>query len=135
MAWETIEGNGGGDFEEREKLAVTIGSKIEGTVKRVGDRHEGTYGDVRWVDVDTLDGVEGVFPARKILLDRVEDADLKPGDQIRIEFVSEKPKKGGKPYNKPILQVNRGGGATAKKADPKPAPKSKPEPATDEPDF
>lgn len=128
MAWETIEGKGDGEFEERELLPVTIGSKIEGTVKRVSDRFEGTYGDVRWVDVDTLDGVEAKFPARKILLDRVEDADLKPGDQIRVEFVSEKPKKGGKPYNKPILQVNRGGGGSTTKT-------KAPELATDEPDF
>lgn len=144
MAWETIEGNSGsdGEFEERELLKVTIGSKIEGTVKRVSDRYDGNYGEVRWVDVDTLDGVEAKFPARKILLDRVEDADLKPGDQIRIEFVSEKPKNGGKNYNKPVLQVNRGGGnspakaSEPKKAAPKAAPKSKaPEPADDEPDF
>lgn len=140
--WETIEGNGGGDFEERELLPVTIGSRIEGTVRRVSERFEGTYGDVRWVDIDTLDGVEAKFPARKILLDRVEDADLKPGNQVRIEFVSEMPKKGGKPFNKPVLQVNRGGGSPAKaepkKAAPKATPKAKAAPESsndDEPDF
>lgn len=131
--WETIEGNGGGDYEERELLPVTIGSRIQGTVKRVSDRFEGTYGDVRWVDVDTIDGVEAKFPARKILLDRIEEADLKPGHQIDIEFVSEKPKKGGKPYNKPIVRVNRGGGEAAPKATPK--AKAPGTSSDDEPDF
>lgn len=137
MGWETVP-DGGGDFEERERLATKIGSRIEGTIRRVGDVHDGQYGNVRWVAVDTLDGVEGTFPARNALLKAVERAELSPGDQVRIEFTAKEIKQGNT-MNLPVIQVNRGGGGetksapkktTAKKATSAPKP-----PVDDEPDF
>jgi hypothetical protein len=139
MAWETVEDNGGGDFEERERLSTKIGSRVEGTFRRVGDLRDGKYGPVRWVDVDTLDGVEGNFPLRsqqhlKVLENALEDELLTPGVQVRFLFDA-KETGGGNTMNKLTIQVNRGGGgkATPKKT----ATKAKaPEPADDdEPDF
>lgn len=143
MAWETVEGNGGGDYEDRERLSVKIGSKFEGTIVRVGNQRTGQYGEMRWVDIDTTDGRKCNFPASGILLDRVNEANLLPGDAIRLEFVSQAPKNPkGNPYNKPILQVNRGGGeAPATESKPKAAKataKAEPAPADeadDDPGF
>jgi hypothetical protein len=136
MAWETVEDNGGGDYDERERLATKIGSKIEGTYRRVGDLVDGKYGPVRWVEVDTLDGVEGSFPLRSkqhltVLENALEDELLTSGVQVRFSFDA-KDTNSGNTMNKLTIQVNRGGGkAPAKKA----APKAQEPTSDDEPDF
>lgn len=134
MGWETVEDNGAGDYEERERLATKIGSKVEGTYRRVGDLRDGKFGPVRWVEVDTLDGVAGSFPLRSqqhltVLENALEDELLTPGVQVRFSFDA-KETNGGNTMNKLTIQVNRGGGKAAPKAAPVPKP-----PVDDEPDF
>lgn len=140
MGWNEVEGNGGGEYEERERLSTKIGAEFEGTVRRVGPKRLGDYGDVRWVDIDTSEGVEACFPAGKILLERIESAGLNPGDRIKVVIESAKTKDGKHTYALPRLFVDHGAGeskpaakkaAPAKKAAAKPAPKAK----TPEPDY
>ncbi|MGV9364484.1 hypothetical protein [Amycolatopsis sp. NPDC003731] len=141
MGWDEVEGNGGGDYEERERLSTKIGAEFEGTVVRVGNLREGDYGPVRWVDIDTPDGTKANFPAGKILLERIEAAGLNPGDRIKVVIESAKTKDGKHTYALPRVFVDRGAGESkpaAKKAAPKkaaPAKKAEPAPAAPAADY
>jgi hypothetical protein len=127
MAWEEQTGNGGGTEEEREFVSTKIGTRFEGTFVQMSQRKPSRYGgEVRYVSADLTDGRQILFAASKILLDRVEDADLEPGDGIRLS-VEEAESKAGNKYALPRLYVNRAGGA----ARPAPAAAQQKAPAED----
>lgn len=124
MAYEEIGGNGGGEYEERERFSLRVGDSVEGTFRRMSRLQPSKYGDglsYRFVDIDRLDGVKGVILAGKILLERLEAADLHDGDRVKI-VITEATSGAGRVYALPKLFVDRAGSAPAPAAAPAAAP-------------
>lgn len=115
MAWETV-GNGGKNYDDDEEVTfvpIKIGTKIEGTVEGFGNRKPNKFGDgeERTVFYRGADGVKYGATARKIVLERFDNAGLNKGDQFRLSVDEAGGKDGKRAYGQPTLQVNRGGDA------------------------
>lgn len=132
MAWDEIN-SGGGNFGEEERTFeyAKIGSVFEGAFRGMSpDRKDSKYGPTRYVRLDLSDGRKVIVPARKIVLERFEAANLNDGDLVRLSITEEPSKKpGGRPYGLPKLLVDRQ--SQAAPAEPQAAAK----PVDDEPPF
>lgn len=112
MSYEEIQGNGGGNFEEREFVSAKIGITFEGTFVDLGRTTEGQYGEYRVLAFDSTDGRKMACRASKILLERLESAGLNPGDKLKV-VVESATSKAGRTYALPRLFVSRGAGQPA----------------------
>lgn len=128
MAWETV-GNGGKNYDDDEEVtfvSIVIGTKLEGTIEGFGNKKAdrfGSDGGERAVFFRGTDGLKYGAMARKIVLERFDEADLSKGDRFRLVVEAAGGKDGKKAYGLPVLQVDR-------KSDP--APKAE-APANDDP--
>lgn len=111
MSWETVGGNASFDNDEEVTFVpIKIGTKIEGTVEGLGNRKPNKFGDgeERTVFYRGTDGLKYGATARKIVLERFDNAGLNKGDQFRLTVVEAGGKDGKRAYGLPTLQVNRG---------------------------
>lgn len=133
--WEEAQGNGGGEFEQRESLKTNIGSEFEGVFVRMSKLMPSKFGgDMRYVDIDSDDGGKYSFIASKILLERLESLGLAAGDRIKVK-VESATSKNNNTYALPRVFVKRGVGQAAPAAKPAPEPKSAPVADDDNPPF
>lgn len=111
MAYEEVQGNGGSyeDMEPREFVSAKIGTSFEGTFVDMRPAKDGKYGQYRPTLVDLNDGRKVIIRASRYLLERLEGADLEPGDGIKI-VVEAKKSKNGNTYGNPRVYVDRKGG-------------------------
>lgn len=120
MAWEEYKGNAGSyEDEEITFVKVKIGSKFEGTIDGIGKRKAdrfGNAGDEQQTYFFTdPSGEKMAFTARKVLLERLDQARLSKGDRFRVE-VEEAHSKEGRRYGAVTLLVDRASGEAAAKA-------------------
>lgn len=152
MAFVEVQGNNGGNVEEmepREFVSAKIGTSFEGTFVDMRPEKTGPYGEYRPTLMDLNDGRKIIIRASKYLRERLENADLNPGDGLKI-VVEAKKSKNGYTYGNPRVYVDRKGGqpqaATSaaeqapaapeqpKQAEPAPAPATS-APSTDDLPF
>lgn len=118
--WEKAPSTGA-DYDDREKLNITIGSSVEGTVVRISQARPSQFGgEYRFVDLDLVDGRQASFGASKILLERIESLRPVPGDRLRIT-VGEATSKGGRKYALPEVYIARADGEAASSEAEQPA--------------
>lgn len=107
MAWDEAQGNGGGDYEDRDlfKFANTKGEndgkELKGVFRRMSKEVEGKFSVGRFMDVDR-DGAKLKVWASGILKERLEEAvdkGLKPGNPIWITHSVDTSKDGQNEYN------------------------------------
>ncbi|WP_190822034.1 hypothetical protein [Saccharopolyspora pogona] len=112
MAYEEISGNGGNN-ENREFVSAKIGATFEGVFQGMSRRLPSQFGgEFRVVSLDLVDGRKVALSAGKILLERLEDADLEQGDRVKIVVESAQSKQGRK-YALPRVYVDRSGSQVA----------------------
>lgn len=113
MAYEEVKTGNGGDFEDRERVNVKIGVTLEGTFRRASKLMESKFGgDVRYVDLDSVDGRKLSFAATKILLERLDAARPQDGDMLKI-VVKAATSKAGRTYADPKVYIDRGAAPAA----------------------
>ncbi|MDA3643820.1 hypothetical protein LZ318_11725 [Saccharopolyspora indica] len=130
MGYQEIGGGNGGSFEQREFVSAKIGTEFEGAFVDLGRLTEGQYGQYRVLAFDTEDGRKMACRASKILLERLEQAGLNPGDKLKVTVESATSKQ-GRTYALPRLFVSRssdqaGVVTTPQQAAPKPVQDDEP---------
>lgn len=108
MAYAKVSGQGDDQYKDAPVLKLQKhGDSFEGTVLEISREFPGQYGNLR---VIVLKGEEGnVFKvfASKILLDRVNEADPRPGDKLKGEREDRTGKESGRMYVSANLWIDR----------------------------
>lgn len=125
MAWETINsGNGGnGERVEREIVRYDFNLAFEGTFVDLLREVDGKFGAYRPLLVDYSDGRKVMIRTSGLLTEALVEANLQPGNGLRVKVEKAVSKSTGNVYKKPIVQVNRetGGATPVAQETPKPA--------------
>lgn len=133
MAWETINpgngGNGNGERVEREIVRYDFNLAFEGTFVDLLKEVDGKFGVYRPLLVDYSDGRKVMIRTNGLLTEALEEANLQPGNGLRVKVERAVSKSTGNVYKKPIVQVNRETGGTAPATEQAPAAPVAPAPA------
>lgn len=140
MAYEEVQGNGGGNYENkepREFVSAKIGTSFEGTFVDMRPEKKGPYGRYRPTLLDLNNGEKIIIRASAILRERLEKAEPAPGDGIKIIVEGKKSNETGRTYNHPRVYIDRKGGqpqAATPAAEPAPVAPEQPKQAEPTPD-
>lgn len=107
MGWDKVSGNND-EYKDAPVLKLTkSGDSFEGTVLEISRQFPGQYGDLRVLVLRGEDGnVFKVF-ASKILLDRINEADPRPGDKLKGEREDRTGKESGRMYVSANVWIDR----------------------------
>lgn len=121
MAYTEI--SGGSSNEDREFVSAKIGLEFEGAFRGMSRPMPSQYGgEYRVTSFDLTDGRKIAIRATKILLERLEAAELSDGDKVKVVIESKPTKDGKRTYANPRIFVDRQGGQPAPSAPVKSAP-------------
>lgn len=111
MGWDKVSGNND-EYKDAPVLKLTkSGDSFEGTVLEISREFPGQYGPLRVIVLKGEDGNVFKIFAAKILLDRVNEADPRPGDKLKGER-EDRTSKEGNWYVSANLWIDRQGGSS-----------------------
>lgn len=106
MAYAKVSGNND-EYKDAPVLKLTkSGDSFEGTVLEISREFPGQYGPLRVIVLKGEDGNVFKIFAAKILLDRVNEADPRPGDKLKGEREDRTSKEGNR-YVSANLWIDR----------------------------
>lgn len=122
MAYTEVSGGSARD-DDREFVSARIGLEFEGVFRGMSRPMPSQFGgEYRVTSFDLTDGRKIAIRATKILLERLEAAELSDGDKVKIVIEPKQTKDGKRTYGNPRIFVDRQGGQPTPATPAKSAP-------------
>lgn len=107
MAWDKVSGNNDEYKDVPVRKLTKNGDSFEGTLLEISREFPGQYGNLRVLVLKDDNGDVYKIFASKILLDRVNEADPRPGDKLKGEREDRTGKESGRMYVSANLWIDR----------------------------